>query len=240
MLGLTAGIACCVLRFSIRNWIQIGKPVLITAHGGINFYVGNNENASGFYTAPKGMPFLPGAFNLKIPRQVAEAQTQRSPMSDSEVSAYWFGQGMAFIKQHPQQFRKLVVKKASGYSNAYKIPLNIDFYFLRKLSFSLKLIFVPFGVVLPLGIIGMILAMRQWRTHLIFCLYFLTYAFSVIIFFIMARYRLPVVTVLLLYSGFAIRTMIAHLATPSRLGILFLWAGHPAPLGQLATGISGG
>lgn len=214
--GVVLGIACCFLPFTVRNFVMLDEPVLVTAHGGINFYVGNNPRATGFFTPPAKMPPLPGVFNLEVPRQVAEAQTGRTEMTDAEVSSYWLQQGLEFIRRQPERFVQLTLRKARAFFNAHELPLNVDFYLLRDISHSLKITFVPLGVLLPLGLVGMGLALRKWRTHWVFLLYFVTYAASVILFFIAARYRLPVVPVLMLYGGFAVKAALESLGRPGR------------------------
>jgi len=217
---VAAGAALCILPFTVRNLVVTGEPVLITAHGGINFYVGNNEQATGFFTPPHGMPPLPGTFNLEVPRRVAEAQTGRRGMSDSEVSGYWFGRGMDWIRKNPGDFLALTGKKARAFLNGYEVSLNFDAAYLRQISWSLKIAFLPLAVLLPLGLAGMVLAGRWWRTHVLFYAFFFSYAVSVVLFFITARYRLPVVPILLVYGGFTLRTALAWLVRPVRLALL--------------------
>jgi len=217
---VTVGASLCILPFTVRNWVVTGEPVLITAHGGINFYVGNNEKATGYFTPPHGMPPLPGTFNLEVPRRVAEEQSGRSGLSDSEVSAHWFARGMDWIRRHPGDFLSLTLKKTRAFFNGYEVSLNFDFNFLRQLSWSLKPACIPLAVLLPLGLAGMALSLHRWRTHLVLYLFFVAYSASVILFFITARYRLPLVPLLLVYGGFSLRTLLAWLNRPARLVLL--------------------
>lgn len=222
-LGCVAGgIACCVLPFTVRNVIVTGEPVLVTAHGGINFYVGNNRQATGFYTPPAGMPPLPGEFNLEVPRQVAQAETGKAGMSDAEVSSYWFHRGLDFIRQEPGRFVQLTLRKTRAFFNGYEVPLNVDFYLLRSISTALKIACLPLGVLMPLGLVGMGLALGRWRSHALLLSYFCAYSASVILFFIADRYRLPVAPVLVLYGAFGLRAGLEHLGRPARAGAMAL------------------
>jgi 4-amino-4-deoxy-L-arabinose transferase-like glycosyltransferase len=212
--ALIGGTALAVLPVTLRNRAVTGEPVLLTSHGGINFYVGNNEHATGFFTPPPGMPPLPGVFNREIPRSVAERETGRTGMSDSEVSSYWFGRGFSFIRGNPAAFVRLTLRKTRALFNAREIPINVDFEFLREISSTLRIAFVPYGVVLPLGLIGMALPRGRRRENLFLHLYFASYALSVVLFFVTARYRLPLVPVLLVHAGFALRTLLARVGEP--------------------------
>jgi hypothetical protein len=222
---LVAGAALCIFPFTARNWIVTGEPVLITAHGGINFYTGNNEKATGIYRPPDGMSPVPGAFNLEISRQVAEEETGRSDMTDHEVSSYWFGKASAFIRSHPGRFIQLLLKKCLIFFNGYEVELNTEFYFFKNVSHILKIAWIPLGLVMPLGLLGMALALRCWREHMIFYLFVLCYSLSVVLFFVSARYRLPIVPVFLLYGGFALKTVMANVKQPLKFGLLLLAGG---------------
>jgi 4-amino-4-deoxy-L-arabinose transferase-like glycosyltransferase len=219
-LVLVLGILCSLSPVTLRNRISTGEWVLTTSHGGINFYIGNNENATGFFRPPAGMPPISGVFNLEVSRAVAERQSGRKGMTDSEVSSYWFGRGLEFIREHPRRFVELLLRKTRAFFNGYEVSLNVDVYFLRRIFTALKIAFIPLGVILPLGLLGMALTIPRWKTHLVFYLYFFSYAASVILFFVTDRYRLPVAPVLLLYAGFALRTLLSGLARPARLGAL--------------------
>jgi tetratricopeptide (TPR) repeat protein len=205
----------------IRNWYIVGVPTPTSAHGGINFYIGNNESATGFFTPPLDMPPLPGLINLEIPRRVAEAQTGLTGMTDSEVSSYWFQKGLTFVRKNPGSFVRLTLRKTRAFLNAYEVPANIDPHFLREISTVLKIAFVGIGIVLPLGLLGMLHARRKWRIHLPIYLFFVSYSISVILFFINDRYRIPIVPVLLVYAGYSVRVFIGNLR---RIPVLALHA----------------
>jgi len=216
--GVVAGALAVILPFTVRNLVVTGEPVLITAHGGINFWVGNNPNATGFFTPPPGMPPLPGPFNLAIPRAAAERASGRADMSDSEVSRYWFSRGLDFAREHPGRFVELFLRKTRALLNGREIPINVDFEFFRGLSRALRLAFLPTGVLVPLGILGLALGGRG-REHRLFQLWFVVVSASVVLFFVASRYRLPVVPVLLLHGGFALRSLLADAGRPARLAL---------------------
>jgi hypothetical protein len=216
--GLAVGTLLCILPFTGRNWIMTRELVLITAHGGINFYVGNNENATGFFTPPAGMPPLPGLFNREVPKAAAELATGRTGMKDGEVSDYWFARGLAFIREHPSRWFALTLMKIRAFLNGREIPINVEFDFFRELSRALRIAFLPMGVLLPLGLLGLVRAARRGPEQSLFVLWFVVCSASVVLFFVASRYRLPVVPVLLLHGGFAIRELLADLARPARFG----------------------
>lgn len=209
--ALLAGVAAGVLPVTVRNWVQTGTPTLLTSHGGINFFIGNNPAATGFLTPPPGFEAVPGQLNQEQPKRMAEATTGRTGMTDSEVSSYWFGRGMEFIRKKPGAAFELMVRKLVIFLNGQEVEINLDLALLEEISTALRIAFVRAGLVLVLGLTGMILAAWHWRRHLHLYLYFVAGAASVVLFFVSARYRLPMVPVLLVYSGFALRQLIASL-----------------------------
>jgi len=52
--ALLAGLVMllCIAPWTLRNYRALGKPVLISTNGGLNFWMGNNPGAGGAYHAP--------------------------------------------------------------------------------------------------------------------------------------------------------------------------------------------
>ena len=48
------GAAAALAPVTLRNWKAGGRFIPVTAHGGINFYIGNNPGADGWYKTPTG------------------------------------------------------------------------------------------------------------------------------------------------------------------------------------------
>ncbi len=43
LLATMTGVLCFVLPWTLRNWVQLGSPVVMTTHGGYTILLGNNE-----------------------------------------------------------------------------------------------------------------------------------------------------------------------------------------------------
>ena len=54
---LLAGTACSVLPFTVRNYLVEKDFVLLSAYGGMNFWIGNHKNATGLFNAPPDYSF---------------------------------------------------------------------------------------------------------------------------------------------------------------------------------------
>ncbi len=91
-LGLGAGTSPCW----IHNYLVARDPVFLSAHSGINFWLGNNPEATGY-------PHFPGlhaaqAAMLKDSIDVAEAAAGRN-LKRSEVSDFWSAKARAYISE---------------------------------------------------------------------------------------------------------------------------------------------
>ncbi len=94
-LGLFAAAGLLViLPATMHNYVASRDFVLICSNGGQNFYVGNHAgNLTGLYTSPAFSRAALAFEELNFKRE-AEHRTGRA-MRPSEVSSYWFGQGIS-------------------------------------------------------------------------------------------------------------------------------------------------
>jgi tetratricopeptide (TPR) repeat protein len=188
-LGLVflAGLVLIIAPVTARNYALSGQFVFISSNGGINFFIGNHEGASGAYTKPPGVePVLDPPGEGK-----AEAELGRE-LGPAEVSSYWSGKAMDFVTEDTGAWVRLMVKKAVLFFNVLEVPQIESYYFYKRFSSLLSLPLLGFGVLLPLAVFGW---WRRRRVHEanILGVFVLAYAFSIIAFFVLSRYRLPVV-----------------------------------------------
>jgi hypothetical protein len=217
---LAVGASIVILPTTIRNYI-VGKDlVLISSQGGVNFFIGNNSKSDGktpvqpayvspyedylFRTEHKGNVWVKDNV-WRVSKIIAEEASGRE-LRPSEVSRFWFRQSAKFITRKPWSYLALLLKKVYFFWNAYEIPSNDNIYeFVQSNSRILRyLSYFHFGILAPLSLLGMGLCLREWRRHLLLYLYVAGYSFSVILFFVTCRYRVPLLPVLLLFSAYTI------------------------------------
>jgi tetratricopeptide (TPR) repeat protein len=183
-----------------RNRWAGGTWVLTTAQGGQNFYIGNHEGArTGRYEPP---PFL--RTNPKHEEQDFAAEAERRTgrkLDPAQVSSYWFREGLSWVAAHPFAWLGLTWNKARVYWSAYEVPDNLDYYAYRETAPVLRWPFPGFGLVVPLGLLGALLAWRRpgWPRALL--IYVAAYFVSVILFFVIARYRLAMMPAIFVFAG---------------------------------------
>ncbi len=208
VLTFVLGAFLIIAPISLRNFLVGNDFVLVASQGGVNFFIGNNPKADG-HTAivPGTRPTWWGGYNDSI--EIAERESGKM-LKPSEISRFWYLKGLAFMKENPLKALKLLLTKFSFFWNGHEIKNNKDIYFFRKYSPLLGALLwhdglkFPFGLIAPLAIVGMIGARKQWRRCLVLYLFILSYMLSVILFFVTARFRLPVIPFLLIFAAFSL------------------------------------
>ncbi|MBN1670417.1 MAG: tetratricopeptide repeat protein [Kiritimatiellae bacterium] len=196
-----AGLALVLLPVAWRNVRVGGEFHITTSQFGPNFYIGNNEQADGMY-----VPLREGRGSPEFERadatELAEAALGRT-LTPREVSRYWTGKALAFMRSQPGRWLTLMGRKLLLTWNAAEVAdaENLETY--RRWSWLLAALsrVFHFGVLAPLAAAGLVLTLGQWRRlWLLYGLLLVTTA-GVALFFVFARYRFPLVPVLVLFAG---------------------------------------
>ena len=200
--GLAA--AVCVLGLAlpltpvlVRNAVVSGGFYLTTSQFGPNFFIGNNPQADGTYASlryGRGTP----EFEQQDATTLAEHASGRS-LTPAEVSSYWSGRAFTFIVAEPGRWLALEARKALLLVNRTEMLDTESQESYATFSPSLRLLgrVGHFGLLMPLALFGAVLAWsRRPRTRVLHALA-LAYVASVLLFYVFARYRLPLVPLLL-------------------------------------------
>lgn len=199
-LVLIAGIAVCIAPVSFRNYLISEQFVLTTSQGGQNFYIGNSPHATGSYVH---LPFVRPDPRWEAVDFLAEAERRTGlPLKLIEASRFWYGESIRYLMDSPWKAIRLQLHKTRLMFHAYEIPDNYNYSFMRQTFMPvLWLGFIGYGMLLGPALLGMVFSMgREPRTWypIIFSVF---YAFSVIAFFVVSRYRVAVVPVLVVFSA---------------------------------------
>ena len=193
-----------MLPVALRNTLVGHDSTLIASSGGINFYIGNNSAADGLSaTMP---PPLGASWQLRDIRYLAEKETGRS-LKDSQLSDFWYRKGVGWILSHHCEFLKLYIKKLYFCFNNFEVSnnRNLPLFFqsnpvLHSLPLNFALMFSLTGIFLFLTGLR-----RLFSRQMFFILIFIVSYFLLIsLFFINARFRLPVVPLFIIFSGAAL------------------------------------
>ena len=219
-LQILAGFILIIAPFSVRHYLITETFSLPFGNGGFNFYVGNHHGASGTYTYLKGISNSPAGQIKSSVRQASKALGEN--VSLTRASAYWFNRGMDYIKRHPLEYVSLLGRKFLLFWNAQEIGQNIDYYFSRRFSDVLSLPLLSFGIIAPFAWIGFICAaVRRPRGVIFPAVILFSYMMSIIIFFISARYRLPSLPFIIIFSAYGLNCLIETFLQKKPARILF-------------------
>jgi tetratricopeptide (TPR) repeat protein len=199
----TAVVGLTLLPVVVRNYIVGGEFILSTAQLGPNFFIGNHAGASGVYE-----PLVKGHSDVQFERADAERLAVAAvgyPLSAGEVSDYWLGRGLGFIRHQTGAWIRLTAKKAAMTVAAAEVPDTEAIETYAAHAFVLRAAsWMHFGVLLPVAVFGVWVTRRDWRRLSVLYLAFIAMAAAVVAFYVMARYRYPLVPLVALFAGAAV------------------------------------
>jgi len=198
---LICGFTIILVPVGLRNKIVGGDFVLTTSQFGSNLYIGNNEDSDGRYR-----PLRPDRGDWKFERQDATELAEKAmgkTLSPSEVSRYWVGRTVSYIKSETVQWIGLMGKKWLLVWNAVEVSDAESQYAHTTWSAVLKWLgfFFHFGVLFPLAVFGICVTWQQRRQLWGLYLILFSFASSVAVFYVFSRYRFPMVGVILLFAA---------------------------------------
>ncbi len=213
LVAFAGALALGLAPSALRNLAVTGRLTLVSSHGGLNFAIGNRAGTDGTYQAPPGItPSLAG--QAHDARVVAEAALGR-PLADPEVSAYFTGLGLTWIREHPGDAVALFARKLWLVAHRAELPLNYSYAYYEH-DEATVLRWLPIGAwcLVPLGLAGLAVRPRagvERSAYLAWAALVPVYAISVAVFFVAGRYRLPILVPLAMTGAGAITALIAAL-----------------------------
>ncbi|MEM7201416.1 MAG: tetratricopeptide repeat protein [Planctomycetota bacterium] len=199
--ALALGLALPLAPWALRNNAVLGDLVLTTPNLGQNFAMGNHADATGTYFAfERGT----GRAELEQRAWVAAARQRlgREPTA-AEVSTHFLAEAWAWIRAHPLDWLTVLGRKALALVAAYEAFDTEDYYLYRQHSTLVGVLdrVFHFGVLLPLAVAGLALTRRRWRGLWLAYGWLVLGAVSLVLFFVLARYRMPLVPVLVWFAA---------------------------------------
>lgn len=195
------GVTIVLLPVVVRNHFVGGGFYLTTSQFGPNFYIGNNPRSDGTY-----MPLRFGRGAPEYERQDATELAEQAlgrHLDAAEVSAYWTDRALNFIRSQPFAWLRLTARKVVLLANATEVLDTESQYSYGEWSAPIRFgeKVGHLGLLVPLALFG-VWATRQGANRLrVFFALGLTYAASVVVFYVFARYRFPMVPFLVLFAA---------------------------------------
>jgi Tfp pilus assembly protein PilF len=202
-LGAAAGTSPCW----VHNCLIARDRVFLSAHSGINFWIGNNPAANGYPRFPPGLRAGQAAM-LQDSIDAAESAAGH-PLKRGEVSRYWSAKTRDYIKRHSAAWLRLVALKFRAFWSAFQYDDLSIITILREQRVTFPGIY--FGLVATLALPMMLLLwntapLSRWITAAI-----ILHLLALLPVFTTERYRLPIVPGLLVFAAFGLITFFNNL-----------------------------
>jgi tetratricopeptide (TPR) repeat protein len=196
-----AGLVMVLAPVAARNYAVGGDLFITTSQFGPNFYIGNNSRADGTYRSLR-----PGRGAPEYEREDATAIAEQAlgrPLAPSEVSSYWTDRALAFITSEPDAWLRLLARKALLLINTSEMldTESLQTHAERSPLLRAGQWLGHFGVLVPLAFLGVMATWADRRRLSILHAIALAYSASVVLFYVFARYRFPLVPMLMLFAS---------------------------------------
>jgi tetratricopeptide (TPR) repeat protein len=198
------GLALVLVPVGLRNLAIGGRFLVTTAQLGPNFYIGNNPEANGRYR-----PLRPGRQDARVERadavELAESAVGRS-LDPAEVSSYWRKRSLAYVRENPGDWAGLLLTKAFLVAGAAEVVDTESIEVYREHSRLLDVLarVFHFGVLGPLAVLGVWATRREWRRLWVLYAMAAAMAASLVLFYVVARYRFSLVPIAVLFAAAAL------------------------------------
>jgi Tfp pilus assembly protein PilF len=216
---LFAGIGVGASPCWIHNYFVARDPVLLSAHSGVNYWIGNNSLANGYPRFPPGL--RAGQQAMLADSIIAAEKAAGHSLKRSDVSSYWSAKTKNYIGNHFGDWLKLLGTKTKNFWSAFQYDDLSIITNLREEGVVLPGLY--FGLIAALAIPGMVFAWRiipesRWIIAAV-----LLSMFSLLPVFITERYRLVAGPGLLLLAAFGLSTFWeAWIAKRFRIAAVYL------------------
>jgi 4-amino-4-deoxy-L-arabinose transferase-like glycosyltransferase len=190
--ALLAGLAVAMSPVTLHNYRAHGEVVAVSSNGGINFYIGTMPRYRGVIGARPGPEW----------EELARIPQMFGARNDVEISAYWSARARAHIAGDPAGYALHVLRKLGHFAHGYELASNHDVYRARRTSpvgvallWTTPVLQFPAGLIMPLALIGIVVARRRRGVPLILAFLGVQVA-TAAVFFVTARFRAPVIPLL--------------------------------------------
>jgi len=240
-LALTAGTLAPILPVTLHNALE-GDATLIATQAGVNLWIGNNPESDGVTAIVPGTRdgWWEGHDDAVAMAEAAEGRE----LAATEVSAHYLGRAAGWMREEPAAAAAHLARKARLLAGDRELANNQPLRFTAERA-APWLVAVPvrWSVLLGLGAVGAAVTLRRGRPGAPLLLAFIgVYSASIVLFFVTARFRVPLLPVLAAFSGVAI-VEVARAARARSWGALAGLVGPAAAiaaLSLLASGPGGG
>lgn len=196
-----------LLAQGVVNHLRSGEFRVLPWQGAYNLYAANNASANGKYLAQQvafdSVPVGMNPTRMESEYRYLEAHGADAELDIGEMSAYWRGQLRAEIQEDPMRWVGLMGKKLLYLLNDWEQYNNLSYEYHQSRFIALQ--YNPLGW----GLLSLFAAASLWIARgrilhprvLVVLALIAAYACGVLMFFVSARFRLPLVPLLCVLAG---------------------------------------
>src|SRR5438067_4471773 len=210
-LGAAAGTSPCW----VHNCFIAHDRVFLSAHSGINFWIGNNPDAIGYPRFPPGLHAGQAAM-LQDSIDAAESAAGHA-LPRGQVSQYWAAKARNYITSHPVAWLRLLALKLRNLWSAFQYDDLSIITILREQNVTLPGIY--FGLVAALALPAIFLVWKTAPLSRWIAVAIALHVLALLPVFTTERYRLPIVPGLLIFAAFGLVAFFNHVVAGK-----FRWA----------------
>jgi 4-amino-4-deoxy-L-arabinose transferase-like glycosyltransferase len=193
------GFCLAVSPFMLRNYVAAGRFALTTSQSGFNLYLGNNlKNPDPYY---RPVPFASSSpFDQGTQFTIEASRRTGRTLNSQEASAYWTHEVIRAALAEPRAFAAKLFRKTLVLVNRFEACDHYDSGFVSGFVRFFRLPFPGFAVIFPLGMASLALRLFGDRKARALGIILAAYGATLVIFFTNARYRLPMLAVLIPFA----------------------------------------
>ena len=194
-----ACVGLAIAPATLHNLVAGSDLVPTTFQGGTQFWIGNHSGATGMYVPLRPGRGLPAQEKYDAVSLAEEFAGHELP--PSRVNSFWLRRGLSFVVKEPLNWVRLMGRKTRLSLSNTEIGDVVHIDVFEEEASYLKAAFLPFGVLAGLALGGVWLRREQWRNDLPVWVMTAGSLFSIILFFVFGRYRVPVAPLLAVVAG---------------------------------------
>ena len=193
---------------SAWQWSVSGVPGFLPWQGAYNLWAANRPGANGrYYTQRVSIPPEAARANPARAESILlyEQETHGQPPDIALMNAHWRRRFIDEVASYPLRWAGLMARKAYALLNNWEQYNNKTFAFHKARSPWLSWNPICWGILFTLGVAGAFrLAAEAPRTAAALALVWLACAASILLFFVSARFRLPLAATWAILAGGAL------------------------------------
>ena len=218
------GVLLPLLPLTVVNYSASRALVPVTLQGGVNFYIGNARGADGWSAL---LPGVGGAWQEADAQRLAEQHAGR-PLAPAAVSHLFWRLGLAEIDADPAAWLRLLGRKLLLLVNRREMGNNRPLVLAVQVAPQMAvLFFFSLGLVFPLALLGWNRTRGQAENTALGAIA-VVYAGSLLLFFVNARFRLPLLPAVAVFAAAGVTALAPVLRAPRAAWRALLWIGAGA------------